>query len=41
MNEIFAIKDNTKAVMKVRPGEKIQACAEFEPMTTVISEENS
>ena len=31
MNEIFAIKDNTKAVMKVRPGKKFRPVQNLNP----------
>ena len=35
MKVIFAVMNTTWAVVKIRP-EKIQACMEFEPMTSAI-----
>ena len=33
MKVIFAVMCTTKAVVKIRPEKKIQACTGFEPMT--------
>ena len=36
MKAIFAVMNTTEAVVKRRPGKKIQACMGFEPMTLLL-----